>query len=162
MLPVNRTIPQSFEDVKDEIFDMYQDIAVAFNGSLREWTPTISGSTTNGSGTYTTNEGYYYRQGLLCHVWFYLVWTAHTGTGNIKLDLPFNVRLSAQDFYTDSVEVANIALSANYNYFMIRADSNSSQASLIEVGTNNSPQAVTMDVAGSLRGHLVFLGQEKR
>jgi hypothetical protein len=50
----------------------------------------ISGSATAGTGTYTTNVSRYVKIGRQVTVCGYLVWSAHTGTGNILITgLPF-------------------------------------------------------------------------
>lgn len=49
------------------------------------WTPMIAGVATAGTGTYTTQVGRYTRIGNIITLHFYLVWTAHTGTGNMIL-----------------------------------------------------------------------------
>ena len=54
------------------------------------WTPTVSGSTTAGAGTYTSQVGRYTKVGNRFIFSCYVVWTAHTGTGNLQLtNLPF-------------------------------------------------------------------------
>ena len=49
------------------------------------FTPTIYGTTDAGAGTYTTQLGYYSRIGNIVFVEIALIWTAHTGTGNMRL-----------------------------------------------------------------------------
>ena len=54
------------------------------------WTPTIIGSTTAGTGTYTTQAGIYVRVGNMVYISGTVIWTAHTGTGNMLIaGLPF-------------------------------------------------------------------------
>jgi hypothetical protein len=54
------------------------------------FTPTIAGTTTAGTGTYSDQHGQYTKVGDICFVNIYIVWNAHTGTGNMKLsNLPF-------------------------------------------------------------------------
>lgn len=54
------------------------------------WTPIISGSTSAGLGSYTKQVGTYIKLNKLIYITANLAWTAHSGTGNIKLDnLPF-------------------------------------------------------------------------
>ena len=67
-------------------------------GLWQPWTPTVQGDATAGSGTYSTQFGQYLRVGnrvsgnLVCN------WTAHTGTGNIQINLPFEVSSGAQSW----------------------------------------------------------------
>lgn len=54
--------------------------------------PRIDGSTTAGVGTYSAQVGRYTKIGNLCAFSLTVVWTAHTGTGNILVEgLPFTV-----------------------------------------------------------------------
>jgi len=59
------------------------------------FTPVVSGSTVTGSGTYSTQNGYYTKVGDVVYVSIDIGWTAHTGSGNMLLDgLPFNANAS--------------------------------------------------------------------
>ena len=59
------------------------------------WTPTIIGATSAGTGTYSTQTGTYTKVGRLVSVQIVLTWTAHTGTGAMKVaGLPFTVSAS--------------------------------------------------------------------
>lgn len=58
--------------------------------SVGIFTPTVIGTTTAGVGTYTTQIGRYQLIGNRCTFQIYLSWSAHTGTGNMRIDgLPF-------------------------------------------------------------------------
>lgn len=70
------------------------------------FTPVINGSITAGTGTYTTQSGFYYKIGNLVHFRLHLTWTAHTGTGALSVGgLPFasnpNLRNSYPIFYNN-------------------------------------------------------------
>jgi hypothetical protein len=70
------------------------------------WTPTIIGSTTAGSATYSTQAGNYTKIGRLVTVQMYIGWTGHTGTGDMSISgLPFT------SINTISVASAAIGLS---------------------------------------------------
>jgi hypothetical protein len=63
------------------------------------WTPTIVGNTTAGTGTYTFQGGRYTKIGNRVFVEAYISWSAHTGTGDMKIGgLPFSITSLA--FYT--------------------------------------------------------------
>jgi hypothetical protein len=60
------------------------------------WTPVIEGTTTTGSGTYSSQTGTFYKIGKLVFISGSLQWTAHTGTGNIRIaGLPYTANASA-------------------------------------------------------------------
>jgi hypothetical protein len=75
------------------------------------FTPTIVGSTTAGTGTYSNQSGIYTKVGRQVTVQIYLTWSAHTGTGNIFVgNLPFT---NASNYWSASVGyLNNIALTA--------------------------------------------------
>lgn len=49
------------------------------------WTPTIVGATSAGTGTYTNQVGLYKRIGNIVFFNLYINWTAHTGTGLMRV-----------------------------------------------------------------------------
>lgn len=52
--------------------------------------PTVIGTTTAGTGTYTAQVGRYTKVGNRVYFTISIIWTAHTGTGNIQIgSLPF-------------------------------------------------------------------------
>ena len=158
-LPTSRFFSKDPEQLANNLQDMYADIVRNLNGDIKIWTPTISGATGAGAGTYTTQSGLYLRQGLITDVWYYVVWSAHTGTGNMILNLPLKVKLTVRDYFTEAVEITGINLSANYTYAMARCSSNSLKCAMIEVGDDVTPQNIAMDGVAGLRGHLRYIGQ---
>jgi hypothetical protein len=56
------------------------------------WTPIVVGKTTAGTGTYSTQSGFYTKMGNMVTFSAILGWSAHTGTGNIQIQgLPFAI-----------------------------------------------------------------------
>ena len=54
------------------------------------FTPEIRGTTTAGTGTYTSRVGAYVKVGRITYVTADVTWSAHTGTGNLRIaGLPF-------------------------------------------------------------------------
>lgn len=57
------------------------------------WTPRLYGATTAGAGTYTVQQGEYFKYGSRTDLKGRVTWTAHSGTGPMRLDgIPFPVR----------------------------------------------------------------------
>ena len=77
------------------------------------FTPVVQGSTTAGVGVYSTQTGRYTKIGRLVTVEIYIVWSAHTGTGNLQIGgLPFTV--NASHYSAATIGLANsIPLSAS-------------------------------------------------
>ena len=116
------------------------------------WTPTISGSGTAGAGTYSNQTATYTKVGRTVHVQAEIGWTAHTGTGNIRLSsLPFTVMAGAGNYGGFSIGVLNhVALTAN-NYATAWTNINSTNVILYQTPTGGGAGGeVPMDTAGSI------------
>lgn len=78
------------------------------------WTPTVSGSSTAGTGTYNAQVGRYTKIGNTVTVSAYINLASHTGSGNTTLtNLPFTI-LNSGDLYS-SISIGylnNLALTA--------------------------------------------------
>ena len=90
------------------------------------WTPTAIGTTTAGTGTYSTQNGRYTKVGRLVSLQADLSWSAHTGTGNIVVGpLPFvnnntvlcigSVYASNMDFGTSATQLAAFIIQSDTN-----------------------------------------------
>ena len=124
------------------------------------FTPTILGTTT--AGTFTPNASYTYGRytkiGRLVHVYFGLVYSSFTGTGNIKLGgLPF----TSQDEYTDTpfwVHGFNVDKPANTVIYG-RLLGNDTVCYILRYstsGTINNPSSLAVDAAGELYFNLTY------
>jgi len=112
------------------------------------FTPTVGGSTTAGVGVYTTQTGRYTKVGRLVTVEIYIGWSAHTGTGNLRiLGLPFTVNATNYSAATIGI-INNIALSASNTAYAFN-EINSTFINIVQspVG-GGSFTDVPMDVAG--------------
>jgi len=80
------------------------------------WTPAFIGGTTSGTGTYGSDRfGYYTKVGRQVTVHFRVSWSAHTGTGSLRIsNLPFTIS-SVNGFnpFVGSVAVNNLTLPAS-------------------------------------------------
>ena len=122
-----------------------------FYSEFVTWTPTISGTTVAGAGTYTTQFGRYTRIGNLIYITAQIVWTAHTGTGNILVTaLPFTVRNVALYTPYATVNLINAPLGAGVAYIVGQFTLNTTQAALLGIRNNNTNLATAMDVAATL------------
>jgi hypothetical protein len=61
------------------------------------FTPTISGTTVAGAGTYTIQKGRYRLTGEGVKVDALITWTAHTGTGNLRVPMPAGILPNSAD-----------------------------------------------------------------
>jgi hypothetical protein len=77
------------------------------------WTPVVYGTTAAGVGTYTTQVGNYTKIGNTVRFNMTVVWTAHTGTGNMRISgLPFTPASGTQ-YTAFSIAGGNLTIPAN-------------------------------------------------
>jgi hypothetical protein len=112
------------------------------------YVPTYTGSTTSGVTTYTVQVGWYTRIGAIAHVTGTIVWTAATGTGNVRISLPFtSVNNSGQrhagSVYTESVTFANGSIQA-VNF------ANNNTLRLYSPATNAGSTELVIEAAGQV------------
>ena len=117
----------------------------------KTFTPTIAGTSTAGTGTYTAQEGRYTQIGNRVFFDLNIAWSAHTGTGNMIVSgLPIPCYLNA----------VKAACASSYNTLAVGSGLN--LAALVDNGTTNillyaadpaggSIAALAMDTAGSIR-----------
>lgn len=94
------------------------------------FTPTIVGTTTAGTGTYTLQIGRYTKIGNRVYFTINITWTAHTGTGNMRVSgLPFTSNNTTNNLNSLSVYPNNVSLTAS-NYMNAYVIVNSTQISI--------------------------------
>jgi hypothetical protein len=127
------------------------DVAASNGNTLDDYeegtfTPVIEGTTTAGTGTYSVQEGKYLKIGKRVSFYVNFNWSAHTGTGNIRVSgLPFTSANARQPpLY---VVCGNLTFSGQ-----IAADmnNNSAQFDLLQISSNTGLSGVAMDTAANL------------
>jgi len=121
------------------------------------WTPTIVGTSTAGTATYSTQVGKYTKIGNLVTILVYLTWTGHTGTGNMRVaGAPFTTDVGNQEWITfiDSSGLAVPANSIPAAYF----PGNASQIVIASQNTTGSPGlgSLAMDAAATIVLNLTY------
>jgi hypothetical protein len=125
-----------------------KDVERAEVGFRSTYTPTYEGSTVPGATTYTTQAGWYIRIGSIVFVTGTLVWTAATGTGNVRISLPFTSsntsgQRHAAYVYTESVTFANGSIQG-VNF------ANNNTLRLFSPATNAGSTELSMEAAGTI------------
>lgn len=113
------------------------------------FTPAIVGTTSIGAGTYSRQDGNFTKIGDTVFFQLYIIWTAHSGTGNMNIDgLPYVV--DASYFGPCSLWDNGISLSAGHvlRAYVAQSD-NEVKLSQVPTGGGNAV-AVPMDTAGNL------------
>lgn len=116
------------------------------------FTPTIVGATVAGVGTYTIQVGQYTKIGRVVHFNLYLNWTAHTGTGTMRVGgLPFTSTATANAFTSVAIGYwNNLAITAGATP-MAHVLTNSTQIILYQMPSGGGAMAlVNMDAAAGL------------
>lgn len=114
------------------------------------FTPVVAGTTAAGAGTYTTQEGSYTRIGTggagdIVHFKIKLVWTAHTGTGNIRITgLPVTGGTPLNDVFTIFAE------NLTYSNTLACTFGTASTLALQTISTGAAAGNVAMDTAATL------------
>lgn len=107
------------------------------------FTPTVIGTTTAGTGTYTLQVGKYTKIGNAVQFMIVLAWTAHTGTGSLNVTgLPF-ADSGGNDRYAFSL-AAQLLVYAN-QLVCINAGSASTTIEFYQQSSNANLNAVAMD-----------------
>ena len=117
------------------------------------FTPVLEGTTTAGTGTYTTQNGFYTKIGNKVFIQLTIRWTAHTGTGNMKITgLPFTSNGTGVNPVTYICYFVNIALTA-LNYPLAVQDQGTSVILLRQAPTGGGADAnIPMDTSGNIDG----------
>jgi hypothetical protein len=120
------------------------------SGAANPWTPTIVGVTTIGVGTYAVQSGTHSKIGDMVFIRAYISWTAHTGTGNMRIGgLPFTPSTVSNVFQPMAVWFSNLTLAAVGNKVQVFASPTFSDLAIQEVGGGAStPLAV--EAAGDI------------
>lgn len=114
------------------------------------FSPTVTGSATAGTGTYTDQYGVYFKIGSMVMYQIDLTWTAHTGTGNLQISgLPFTTANNGMNSNA-SVYWSNLTLTAAGSKVIARIAPNSTVVVVAEI-TNGAAAALPLDTAGTLR-----------
>ena len=114
------------------------------------WTPTIVGTSTAGTGTYSAQSGRYTKVGNQVTCYCEVLITAHTGTGNMAVaSLPFTSGATYRAI--PAIYSSNLALTAG-NYLSGVIDPSSTQLVLIQCPTGGGAAVtVPMDTACEIR-----------
>jgi hypothetical protein len=115
------------------------------------FTPTVVGSSTAGTATYSEQQGRYTKIGRLVQFEIFIVYSAGTGTGNLNISgLPFNIGgISYPSFTIGAFD--QIILTAD-TYAMAWGNINTSTIRLAQMPTGGGTQSsIPYDAAGAMQ-----------
>lgn len=155
-------------DLVFELQTMYENIAENVNGFIRNnsevdqavWTPTIAGRTSAGTTTYTQQVGWSVRQGIFTEIWFDVIWSATTATGNLYLELPYRVAISDGMPFVGVLQPSSMAFGAGRTYLVINGIPDTYRGEIWTVGSGVATANLGVSASGRLIGHLRYIGIE--
>ena len=110
------------------------------------FTPVLEGTTTAGTGTYTTQFGQYTKIGDTVFIRIYLAWTAHTGTGDTEISgLPFTA--NATRTAPLSSWASEIAYTTPPTFFV---SNSTTKITGVEQVNNNFATGLPLDTSGAI------------
>lgn len=164
--------PQDLErylkELNFSLQQMYEQLAQGINGDIRadygtgsqNWTPTLNGSSTPGTFTYTNQAGWVLRQGIMTDVWFDITWSsAGAAAGNLYVELPYKVALSNQKPFVGVVQPSGITYTGGTE-MVINGISNTYRGELWNTGSGFTTANQSVVASGQLIGHLRYIGQQ--
>lgn len=122
------------------------------------WTPVVAGSTTAGTGTYTSQVGTYVKTGNLVMIAGRVTYNSHTGTGNLTITgAPFTSKnesgIEWGSLIFDMTGIVQAANTIPWNFI----GPNSTTINLFQTVTGGGAQsAIAMDAAGSIWVNLTY------
>ena len=180
-LPINYKLPELnkddspeqttsyLQDLTYELQNMYEKTAQNVNGVFRnsldvdgsQYIPTLAGSTVAGTFTYSRQEAYVLRQGLMTDVWFDVIWSSvGGGTGQLRLDLPYKITRHAGIFFTGECFMNQAPFPVGATALVLLGLTNTFQTTFQAYGSGIDTSAINVYGAGRVGGHLRYIGIE--
>lgn len=135
-------------------------------GTDREqWIPAVYGATTAGVGTYAANKqiGWVMRKGLLVDCWFDITWTAHTGSGNLYVQLPYLVAeagAATEQPFVGVLQPSSITL-GTFTCAVCSAIPDTRRLEIWGSGSSLATGNVALPSSGRIMGSIRYIGQER-
>lgn len=145
----------------------YGDYQTYFETAQELFTPIVYGADTQGTANYKFGDEYLQyawvlRRSLITDVWFDVTWDAHTGKGDLYLQLPYIVANSNGIPFVGTIQSSTITY-AGFDGLVCNAEPNTYKLNIYKTGTGATTTAVQVDseaVAGRIIGHVRYIGQD--
>lgn len=155
-MPTSTILPHPSAPIVDDSGRITTEWYGKFTDLYQEgtFTPVLTGDSTAGTQTYSTQVGEYIKIGRLCHVCIRLIMTAKGGTtaGSITITgLPFTSENNSDANFRQALALGsfgNFDLTAGYTFLGARAQNNAAILELIQSGDNVG--ALALPAAGLL------------
>lgn len=168
-LQSNEDINRYLKDLVYELQTMYEQLAQGVNGDIKasaftdseKWTPTMAGTTTAGTFTYTHQTGWVLRQGIMTDIWFDVAWTnAGAAAGNLYLTLPYKVARSDNIPFSSAIQTSTLNYGAGKSVLSINGIPNTFRGEIWSSGSAAVTANVAVAAAGRVIGHLRYMGEQ--
>jgi len=149
-------------DLTETLTQMYSDMSQNINGAIRIWEPKVYGMTTEGVATYVRQGGWLRRSGIITELWFDVSWSAHTGTGTLAIQLPYQAAKSIGEPWQGVVtsKSASNAFGAGFTYLTFEAKQNTIVGNIMKNGTGVAATEFALANAGAFAGYIQYIGKE--
>ena len=115
------------------------------------WTPTLFGTATAGTASYTQRVGTYTKVGNLVYVQMYLVFSSFTGTSAMRISgLPFTAESGAYENHVGNIQLENISLPTGTIQVAPRAIDGQTYIRIDATKDNSGFAELLVDAAGSI------------
>jgi hypothetical protein len=148
------------KEMNDRLADMYQNVAQNVNGYVKDWTPIVYGTTSEGTGTYVNQFGWVRRAGILTECWMDVSWTAHTGTGRVAIQMPYQAANSQGSPFVGLIESSGTNAFPGFTYLTWRVEPNTTEGVIVRNGDSVPSARLGIAGSGGFRGYIRYIGKE--
>jgi len=148
------------EVTQNDLKEMYRSLSNAIRGNIDFFTPIVYGAGAAGVGTYSEQNGVIARSIYSTDIWFNVYWTAHTGAGELRVQIPLTCDQVGGQPFVGSCEISNgLTLAVGYTWCTCKANENSTFVNIVQNGSGVNSAAMGIQAQGRLRCHVRFFGK---
>jgi len=148
------------QEMNNRLADMYQDIAQNVNGYIKDWKPVVYGLTNTGTATYVNQSGWIRRAGIITECWMDVSWRAHSGSGFVAIQMPYQVAMSSASPFVGVIESSAANAFPGFTYLTWRVEPNTTEGLIIKSGDGVPSEKLSLANAGGFRGYIRYIGKE--
>lgn len=152
------------EELVHQLESQYEDMVESINGSTQSFTPVLKDTASAATYTYTHQEGWYLRQGLMVDYWFDVQWSAIASgapSGNLYVELPYKIFDAQHKPFVGTIQSSTLAYGAGLTYLIINAIPGTLRGEIWGSGDATATANLTANTAsGQLIGHIRYVGIE--
>jgi hypothetical protein len=166
----NTATGSNSNDFLESLKTMYSQVALAVNGQQKRstdpvsyrWLPTLAGTGTAGTFTYTSQVGFAQRTGIMTECWFDITWTVQVGAvGNLYVQLPYQVTQASGIPFCGVIQVSDLAFPAGTTYLTCTAVPSTYQLQIWASGDATTSVNVPVAASGRVMGYVRYIGVQE-